>query len=84
MFHYTTSSILHCCAAQHKHFKARLRCTYICSASILALPFWEYKSNYIYLKSSFDLALKGERRCHLLLTKTQSCDESLYIEESKK
>ena len=58
MFHYTTSSILHCCA-QHKHFKARLRCTYICSASILALPCWEYKSNYIYLKSGFDLALKG-------------------------
>lgn len=83
MFHYTTSSILHCCA-QHKHFKARLRCTYICSASILALPSWEYKSNSIYLKSSFDLALKGERQCHLLLTETQSCDESLYIEESKK
>lgn len=58
VFHYTTSSILHCCA-QHKHFKARLRCTYICSASILALPSWEYKSKYIYLKSGFDLALEG-------------------------
>ena len=28
--------------------------------------------------------LKGERPCHLLLTETQSCDESLYVEGNRK
>lgn len=44
------------------------------------LPSWEYKCNYIYLKSSFDLALEGV--CHLLAEaiRTQGCAESLHRE----